>query len=324
MTRDLNKLFGLEQLPPAGQTSAQWARDQRALNFPVIPRAAADAMRINRRPQHLMMTPIDFREELMPEVAITQIKWDGIHTGYRPDQPHAFTREGVDMLCTDHLRPGLSATCAALRALFSGEWIVFGEYCRADGFNATLGDFKRGKGEGCVILFDAVPLAVWEGRETSPGLETRLRQLDAAVQRVGRDALGGVGATKWQTFRGETRDYIVPAMPGIWADGLEGLVVKDAASPYVRAPSPHWLRLKRRNTVDVKVASVHTRGGSLAGFEVLHGTVLVKVGVGLKAADRVPGVIRPGMIVEIAHLGVTPAGSLRSPSFVRVRTDKES
>lgn len=298
-----------------------------SLNFPYTGRSRdfADAMRTNRRADELVMLPTDWSDDRMPERAIVQIKWDGIHACYRPDEPHAVTREEVDLSCADHLRPGLAALCGALRGLFAAEHVVVGEYVHADGFEATLGDFKRGRGTGCLQVFDAVPVAAYEGREPSPPLIDRLLRLDRAAERVGRAALGGVGPTKSAIFTGEARENIVAMMPSLWAQGLEGVVVKDADSPYVRAASPYWQRIKRRNTVDLRVTNVDVRHGRLRALICWTGRVHVRVGVGFSEAQRAsPADFRPGMIVELAHLGATAAGSLRSPSFIRIRSDKES
>lgn len=297
------------------------------LNFPVTSRDRefAEAMRINRRATELVMLPQDYRDDRLPDRCVTQIKWDGIHALYRPDNAHSVTREGVDMLCADHLRPGLSAIAATLRAMFGSEHVIVGEYVNVDGFEATLGDFKRGRGTGCLQAFDAVPVAAYEGREASPPLLHRLQRLQRAAHRVGRDAAGGVGLCKSAIWEGPAREAILPMMPQLWAQGLEGIVVKDADSPYVRAASPYWQRIKQRQTIDLPVVSIDAPGGRLKALVVRHGATDVRVGVGFSERQRAaPADFRVGMIVELRHLGQTAGGSLRSPAFLRVRTDKES
>ncbi len=290
----------------------------------MLPNSTAWPTPAKRPAPELMMLPVNFRDDLMPERAIVQIKWDGIHSGFRPDRPLAFTREGNPMECTSHLRSGLASVCATLRGLFGTEHLLFGEYEHADGFDATLADFKRGKGTGIIQLFDAVPVDVWEGRAPSPSLSVRLHRLQRA-HAAGTHPASGVGLCKSTLFTGEARENIVAMMPELWAQGLEGIVVKDADSPYVRDRSPHWLRIKRQNTVDLPIRTVDAPGGRLKALVVAYGAKDVRVGVGFSDAQRAnPSMFRHGMIVELSHLGRTASGSLRSPSFNRIRTDKES
>jgi bifunctional non-homologous end joining protein LigD len=141
--------------------------------------------------------------------------------------------------------------------------------------------------------------------------------------------------------------------------GLEGIVAKDASSPYrpgVR--SQDWQKVKVRETTEAVVAGF-TRGrghrtgtfGALVlgqydprtgvlvhigqtggGFadddlRLLRARLLPLVTPACPFAVRPPGLayvtwVRPEVVVEVAHGGRTPAGALRFPVFLRVRDDK--
>jgi ATP-dependent DNA ligase len=289
---------------------------------------AQQAMFDNRHARELMMLPTDWTGT-PPALSLLQLKYDGIHLGYRPggaDIP--FTREGVDMLCASHLLPGLRAVERTLCNQFGGPFVLFGEYVHIAGFEAALGDMKRGKGTGAVMLFDAVPLDVWQGRAPSPTAYQRLEKLRHAwrfsKQRIN---LGGVGFADTALLSGDQTDDIEVIAGSVWEQGLEGLVVKDATSPFSRMASRDWQRLKRKQTIDVPILAVELRGGREGPLRAilvqLPNGQKCKVGVGFSESQRKEwSQFRSGRMVELTHLGFTGNGLLRSPSFKRFRDDK--
>ncbi|MDR5683676.1 MAG: non-homologous end-joining DNA ligase [Armatimonadota bacterium] len=139
--------------------------------------------------------------------------------------------------------------------------------------------------------------------------------------------------------------------------GFEGVVAKKADGPYqpgVR--SPHWLKIKGKQTTEAAVAGF-TRGkghraatlGALVLGQYDSAGRLVHIGQtggGFTEADvrslrrrldalvaeacpfaEVPETaqpvtwVRPEVVVEVEHAGRTPDGKLRFPVFVRVRDD---
>lgn len=109
--------------------------------------------------------------------------------------------------------------------------------------------------------------------------------------------------------------------------GGEGIVVKDMDSPYVRGPSPFWLKVKGSETIDVRVQGVRVYDDCPSRMKALIVNVNGKpamVGSGFTEQQRRdPSDFTVGRYVEIRHLGVMPSGALKSATFVRFRDDKE-
>ena len=306
-----------------------WKDAPAAMNAKAHTQRFLEAMAVNRRPRELMMLPADWRPALMPARAIVEIKYDGIHAGYGTgmlDGATAFTREGVPFHACDHLLPALGSIDDELHKLYGQRFMLFGEYVRAEGFEAALRDFAAGTGTGFLRLFDAVSVDAWRGRVPSPPLHQRQAMMRRAIDRVPSGVLGMTGAVKSSLFTGEARDNIEVAVGDLWAQGLEGVVVKDADSPYVRAKSSFWQRIKRQETTDARIIAVNVKGGTVRSFSIENGNGLVcNVAAGISDALRAdPDAFRLGRLVELKHLGRTGSGSLRSPSFLRFRDDKES
>lgn len=295
------------------------------LNFPTIPRMMADAMRANRRPSALMMLPVDWRPDAIPARALVELKFDGIHMGHAAGlEGLPYTREGVEMRCASHLRDELDAISHELRHMTGSSHRLFGEYVNPAGFNETLKDFGRGVGDGIVQLFDCPTERAYNGQEASLPLIERKAMLAAAIA-----AAGGQGTryVKDELYVGADRDAIEVLAGSIWADGHEGLVIKDAESPYVRGKSPHWMRLKQRQTIDAPIHDIDVRpDATLKALVVrLASNVFARIGRGFSTDERRDWnkLFRLGDVIEIDHLGTTPTGNLRSASFVRRRTDKK-
>lgn len=295
-----------------------WKTKPAAMHAKAIAETFVRAMLTNRRPSDLMMLPVDWDASKVPLRAIVEQKHDGIHLGYKAHR--AFTREGVSFTCANHLYPEL----ALIDEAFGVPHVLFGEYLNLDGFNATLADFARGVGTGVVVLFDAVPVAAWDGREPSAPLHQRKARLSVAYSRLTDAQRANVKLCKAALYEGDARDNIELAAGQLWADGLEGLVIKDADSPYVRGPSPHWMKLKQTNTIDTPITGQTIVGGRLQSITVeATPGVPSKVGVGFSDADRAnPLRFVQGRMVEVSHLGLTARGALKSGAFKRFRDDK--
>lgn len=298
---------------------AFWKTSPEAMHAKAIAQRFVEAMVLNRRARDLMMLPTIWDASQVPTRAIVEIKHDGIHLGYSA-QRRAFTREGVDFTCASHHLPALAAIDAAL----GGPHVLFGEYLNLDGFNATLTDFARGVGTGILVLFDAVPVDAWTGAQPSAPLHQRKARLAAAYAKLPAAARASMTLVKSSLFEGAARDNIELVAGDLWAQGLEGIVVKDADAPYVRGPSSYWLKLKQTNTVDLPITGMTIENGKLKSItvEAVPG-VPSKIGVGFSESDRAnPLRFVTGRMVELKHLGITARGALKSGSFLRFRDDK--
>ena len=103
-----------------------------------------------------------------------------------------------------------------------------------------------------------------------------------------------------------------------WALGHEGIVAKDARSPYVRGRADAWRRLKRAMTVICPIVGVDVRDG-LGTLLVQHKGRVVRVTAGFGPDDRrwlaEMGSPLIGRLVEIEAMEETATGSLRQPRF---------
>jgi len=280
----------------------------------------ADTTRTNRAARELCTRLVDYDPALLPPVADTavEMKHDGIRAVWRR-RLGVRTMEGVDMDTAAHLLPGLEAIADEM-----GVDMLDGEYLNPAGFEATLADFQRGRGMGVILLWDGVTSAVYDGREPSPPLRARRAALETAYARVraaGRHC--GVGLSRLAS--GYDAERVELAAGEAWRDDWEGIVVKDLRSGYERARTSSWMRLKRTLTCEVRVLSIELRPGTallravLASYEGRE----VRIATGFSEAERRrPGDFTPGSLIEVKHLGVTSSGSLRSPTFLRIRGDR--
>ena len=112
--------------------------------------------------------------------------------------------------------------------------------------------------------------------------------------------------------------------------GYEGLVLKKPNSPYIRGYTAEWLKMKEKDTFDLKVVGMYEGKGKykgmLGGLICKFGNREVKVGGGFTDIQRknfwqFPGLIM-SMTIEVSAQEKTNKRSLRNPNFVRVRYDK--
>jgi bifunctional non-homologous end joining protein LigD len=172
-----------------------------------------------------------------------------------------------------------------------------------------------------------------------------------------RDLLEGLGlaAVHWQVPA--AYDDGAMLMKATAQQGLEGVVSKKRSSRYVPGRrTPDWLKFPHRDTTSYVVGgwrretdSTSRLGALLVGEPTDDGLLYrgrVGSGIAGKAGQRlldvlgpletgaspfrdaVPKVdalgttwVRPEVVVDVAALGLTPAGRLRQPSFIGLRTD---
>jgi len=283
----------------------------------------ARAAKVNRYPRELCMRVSDWDPAHMPALGAIEPKHDGIRAIAAAGR--VYSREGVDLNCVAHCAAGIYALENAL----GGGYVLDGEYVQPEGFQATLSDFHRGKGTGVFMVFDAVPVAVYNGSERSRPLSDRRQLLAAAFDAQPLIRKAGVGLVLQVPFDGTLAgagDMVEDAFGVAIEDGWEGVVVKDLASPYVRSVNHHWMRLKAKTTVDLPiVARVLRPDGTMKAIVVqLESGGTQSVGVGFSDGQRSRPLDFPiGAVAELVHLGTTDSGALRSASFLRMRSDKQ-
>jgi bifunctional non-homologous end joining protein LigD len=137
--------------------------------------------------------------------------------------------------------------------------------------------------------------------------------------------------------------------------GLEGIVAKEARSPYRGRRSGEWLKLPVEKSGDFVVCGWSAPQGSRAGFGALHLgaydegalTYIGSVGTGFDAKSiaalrraleplrqkttpcggappkgKDQTWVRPELVAEVGYKAITPDGLLRIPVFRRLRDDK--
>lgn len=110
-------------------------------------------------------------------------------------------------------------------------------------------------------------------------------------------------------------------------EGYEGLVLKDAESPYELKKSKHWCKVKRIYTADVKVIDwlygTKKNKNRIGKFvcQFSDGTEF-EVGSGLTEREREYYMENTPSIIEIEYQETTKDGKPRFPIFKRVREDK--
>ena len=115
---------------------------------------------------------------------------------------------------------------------------------------------------------------------------------------------------------------IQPAFESAKTQGFEGIIIKDTASEYEASErNGSWQKLKDRETHDCEVVAVDKNA-----LVVKFGKVLVNVGSGFTAEARRAIFASPsaiiGKTIEVACQMMTPDGSMRHPTFLRLRLDK--
>jgi ATP-dependent DNA ligase len=115
------------------------------------------------------------------------------------------------------------------------------------------------------------------------------------------------------------------------AQGYEGAMVKDLDAPYKFGRGPEVMKLKAFHDVDLKIESLlegtGKYSGQLGSVVVNYHGVEVQVGSGFSddlrdTIWRSPDIFINRMI-EVRYQEVTPDGSLRFPTFVCFRNDRD-
>lgn len=269
----------------------------------------------------------DWRADRFPEGgALVERKHDGIRLFYIGGQ--LATRGAMPFECAAHCLPALDA----LAATFGCPMFFDGEYMEGDTFESTKRAYDKrghtrapGEAPGIVYLFDALPLAAWEGNELCQPLRRRKQMLFDALAKAPSPFLRYVPHA--ETFAPKWAEKI--AAEAI-AAGHEGVVIKDPRAPYTRSRSPAWQRIKRKIVVDcpiVDVLGIDSKDGTLATLIVDYRGRRVRISVGLTPAERRelwtfwPRLI--GRIVTVEAMDTTASGSLRQPRFLKWTSERK-
>lgn len=268
-----------------------------------------------------------FDDRRMPAHALGQVKIDGIRCLYIGGA--LYTREGQPLDAANHCLPMLRA----IEEAFGCPMFLDGEYVEDGGLEATIAAFRSGKGAGVLWLFDAVPLMQWKSGQPSAKLfGQRVRDLGEAFD-AARNGWGdnpaphAVGFIEPADLGGQAINAYALA-ESLWANGYEGLMVKDARAPYIRGRSRAWQKMKRLSKSRAIVVDV--LGGTRRGQATATALLCRLDGDPPSRAFKVPclGTVGhavwlarnelAGEAIEFEHKGFTGGGNPREPRLLTV------
>src|SRR6184192_1803361 len=205
-------------------------------------------------------------------------------------------------------------------------------------------EVRRGAVETPAVLY-VFDLLAFEGYDLRPlSLEQRKALLEQIVPRV--------GPLKYLSHFEKDGEALYQQVVKM---GLEGIVAKQADSPYRAGRSSHWLKIRADRTDDFVVVGFTRPKGSRSGFGALDlgayedGKLVYagRAGSGFTAAqlkdvsaalersvqaqpafegpvppDKGHTWVEPSLVVEVRYKEWTDEGLLRQPVFVRFRDDK--
>src|SRR5881409_78824 len=282
-----------------------------------------------------------------------ELKLDGyrVRAGREQGEARLLTRKGNDISAAF---PELARALAALPFegfILDAELVVPDEAGRPsfqrlqNRVRVSRGlEVRRGAVETPAVLY-VFDLLAFEGYDLRPlPLEQRKALLEQIVPRV--------GPLKYLSHFEKDGEALYQQVVKM---GLEGIVAKQADSPYRAGRSPNWLKIRADRADDFVVVGFTRPKGSRSGFGALdlgayeNGKLVYagRVGSGFTAAQlkevsaalergvrptpaftgpvpQDPGHtwVEPTLVVEVRYKEWTDEGLLRQPVFVRFRDDK--
>jgi bifunctional non-homologous end joining protein LigD len=286
-----------------------------------------------------------------------EIKWDGMRViAGIDDGIRAVSANGIDVTARFPELDGLPDHLGGHEAILDGEMVAFdgdrSDFARLQQrmhLTSRADAIRRSTDvPACFVVFDLLEL---DGQDTTgvPYLDRRRLLADLVEP-----------ASGWQVPPHRLGDGAA-LLEAATARGLEGLVAKRTASPYLPGQrSPTWRKIKVRREQELVVGGwtlgegtrASTFGALLLGHHAVAGDgaplrFAGACGTGFSAAEaarlrtlldelasdtspfaeRMPGIIRhprwvrPDLVVEVMFGEWTPDGRLRHPAYVGQRVD---
>lgn len=215
---------------------------------------------IRSRPTSLCQLAGRWAGQMPDGGAMVERKHDGFRCLFFPGlnrQPGLWTRNGMPMPGAGHVL----ARLLEVEAEMGGRWMIDGEIVVDGSLKATRDHYNhrhRLGDAGTFYAFDAVPLDDWQRGRSDMLLFERKAALTRAIEATAPDA----AAWEWRERSHGAGHGVDPVemvtdvwlfdaaevdaeAHRVWAQGHEGLVIKRADAPYIRARSDDWLKFKR-------------------------------------------------------------------------------
>lgn len=181
-------------------------------------------------------------------------------------------------------------------------------------------------------IYDAIPIQEWVARKGKTTYDKRLKTVRELVQsRISdRKKIQDIDSTTCNTAK-----EVIELYKSYLKNDYEGAMIKNPLGYYkwkrVTPLSGEMLKMKPFQTLDLKCVGVYEGEGKyqgmLGGLDVDFNGVTVSVSSGLTDVERKELWRldnRPlGKIIEVKYFEITEDGSLRFPTFVRIREDKK-
>lgn len=184
-----------------------------------------------------------------------------------------------------------------------------------------------------LTLFDYLSLEEWKSDDATTSTKDRYTELKKRVSTLYTRAL------PWRSYVNVVSRHEVPATEeDIMAlhhtfvqAGYEGAMVKTMDSPYQFGRSYDVMKVKEFHDVDLPIIGLEEgtgrHEGRLGAVKINFNGVIVKVGSGFSDEEREQVWDDQynflGRMIEVRYQEVTPDGSLRFPTFVCFRTDRD-
>lgn len=182
-----------------------------------------------------------------------------------------------------------------------------------------------------LYIYDAMTTKDWEAKMCQKPYQARLKALQEVVANIGDHQK----VLAISNDLANTSKEVVDLYKTYLKQGLEGVMLKAPDGLYrwkrVTVRSGEMLKVKPYKTEDLEVTDIYDGEGKYVGMAggvvVDFNGVAVRCGSGFDDATREAMAKSPddyiGKVAEIRYLEVTEDGSLRHPSFLRWREEKD-
>lgn len=281
----------------------------------------------------------------------------------------AFSRVGNHIPALDYLSDQIAATVqAAMDDVVKTEGALARAYIKLLGGDPqnpkvaidceaiSNGDFYDGglkrKDEDAtgvtLHVFDALPYALLDRPEREINIPFKARRKFAEF--IVKSAVTGAPMQMTPLRYAQSHDEIMEITEDHWRRGLEGSMVKLLDGPYVKTKGHIWMKIKKQETLDLRVVGAFEGAGKYEGQlgglivegEADGKRVAVRVGGGFTDDERIAfwmayqkekddpdqeGTLVLGRLCEVEFHEFTPPTdgvcSLRHPRYLRWRDDKD-